>query len=64
VGSWDEILREMRDANGVYAGRTLREFMVAEAERGQSLSGVEIPTSDAESFIRGSATAGLLRIVR
>jgi hypothetical protein len=54
----------MRDAAGVHAGDTLREFMIAEAERGQTLSGVEIPTSDAESFIRGSASAGLLRIVR
>ena len=64
VGSWDDIVREMRDANGLHAGRTLREFMIAEAERGQSISGVEIPTSDAESFIRGSESAGLLRIVR
>jgi tetratricopeptide (TPR) repeat protein len=64
VGSWDDIVREMRDANDLHAGRTLREFMVAEAERGQTLSGIEIPTSDAESFIRGSASAGLLRIVR
>ena len=64
VGSWEEIVREMRDSTGVHAGRTLREFMIAEAERGQTLSGMEIPTSDAESFIRGSESAGLLRIVR
>ena len=64
VGSWEEIVREMRDAAGAQAGRTLREFMIAEAARGQTISGVEIPTSDPESFIRGSATAGLLRIVR
>jgi Flp pilus assembly protein TadD len=64
VGSWEDIVRGMRDAAGVHAGDTLREFMIAEAERGQTLSGVEIPTSDAESFIRGSASAGLLRIVR
>ena len=64
VGSWEEIVREMRDATGVHAGRSLREFMIAEAERGETISGVSIPTSDAESFIRGSASAGLLRIVR
>ena len=64
VGSWEEIVREMRDAAGAHEGRTLREFMIAEAQRGQTISGVEIPTSDPESFIRGSATAGLLRIVR
>jgi hypothetical protein len=38
--------------------------MSSEARRGYSLTGVKIPTSDAESFIRGSASAGLLRIVR
>ena len=27
-------------------------------------TGIRIPTHDAESFIRGSAVAGLLRIVR
>ena len=64
VGSWEDIVREMRDSTGIHAGSTLREFMIAEAERGQTLSGMEIPTNDAESFIRGSASAGLLRIVR
>lgn len=64
VGSWDEIVREMRDSAGAHAGRSVREFMIAEAERGQTISGVAIPTNDAESFIRGSASAGLLRIVR
>ncbi len=64
VGSWDEIVREMRDAAGLHIASTVREFMIAEAARGQTLSGVDIPTNDAESFIRGSASAGLLRIVR
>jgi hypothetical protein len=54
----------MRDATAASAGRTLHEFMLAEARRGRTISGVDIPTDDAESFIRGSATAGLLRIVR
>ena len=40
------------------------EFMQAEARRGFSLTGILISTSDAESFIRGSADAGMLRIVR
>jgi hypothetical protein len=38
--------------------------MLSEARRGFSLTGVLIPTGDAESFIRGSADAGLLRILR
>src|SRR5690242_7866324 len=64
VGSWERIVRAMRDANRAFAGRSVQEFMATEARRGYSLTGVKIPTSDAESFIRGSADAGLLRIVR
>jgi Tfp pilus assembly protein PilF len=64
VGSWERIVRAMRDANKTMAGRSLQEFMATEARRGYSLTGVKIPTADAESFIRGSANAGLLRIVR
>jgi Tfp pilus assembly protein PilF len=63
-GSWDEIVRMMRDANTAFVGRSTQEFMATEARRGYSLTGVTIPTRDAESFIRGSADAGLLRIVR
>jgi Tfp pilus assembly protein PilF len=63
-GSWDDIVRKMRDLNESFAGRTMQEFMLTEARRGYSLTGITIPTHDAESFIRGSADAGLLRIVR
>jgi tetratricopeptide (TPR) repeat protein len=62
-GTWDEIVSKMRDANTTWAGRSLHEFMMNEARRGYSLTGVVIPTGDAESFIRGSADAGLLRIL-
>lgn len=64
AGSWERIVRAMRDANKAMAGRSVQEFMATEARRGYSLTGVKIPTADAESFIRGSASAGLLRIVR
>ncbi len=64
VGSWERIVRAMRDSNKAMAGRSLQEYMANEARRGYSLTGVKIPTRDAESFIRGSASAGLLRIVR
>jgi len=63
-GSWDEIVRDMRDATRPYAGCTMQEFMTVEARRVQSDKGIDIPTHDAESFIRASANAGLLRIVR
>ena len=63
-GSWEEIVTLMRDSDGATKGRSLEEFMRSAARRSFSVTGVKIPTSDAESFIRGSADAGLLRIVR
>jgi hypothetical protein len=63
-GSWDEIVQAMRDADGAFSGRSVEEFMATEARRSFSLTGVIIPTEDAESFLRGSADAGILRIVR
>jgi tetratricopeptide (TPR) repeat protein len=62
-GTWEEILQKLSDARGGSPG-SIKEFMVTEARRGYSLTGCTIPTEDAESFIRGSADAGLLRIVR
>ena len=60
-GTWEEILQKMSEARG---GNSSKEFMQTEARRGFSLTGHLIPTEDAERFIRGSADAGLLRIVR
>jgi tetratricopeptide (TPR) repeat protein len=64
VGTWDEIVVEMHEATPSFAGRSVSDFMMTEARRGLSIAGVQISTRDAESFIRGSADAGLLRIVR
>lgn len=63
AGSWEDIVRNMRDEHGEKAN-SLEEFMRRVARRGFRETGVLIPTHDAESFIRGSASAGLLRIVR
>lgn len=63
-GTWEEILAKLSEARGGTAAGTVRDFMMNEARRGYSLTGCTIPTEDAESFIRGSADAGLLRIVR
>ncbi|HEX9562994.1 MAG TPA: tetratricopeptide repeat protein [Gemmatimonadaceae bacterium] len=63
-GTWEEIVAKMRDAATAWTGRPLHEFMMNEARRGFSLTGVVIPTGDAESFVRGSADAGLLRILK
>lgn len=61
-GTWDEIVQRMRD-DSARPSRSVSEFMQQEARRGFSLTGILIPAGDAEAFIRGSADAGLLRIV-
>ena len=62
-GSWAQIVEQMREG-AAQPGRSVEEFMQAEARRGFSLTGMLISASDAEAFIRGSADAGMLRIVR
>ena len=64
VGSWDDIVRLMCDADQSYRGRSLQEYMVQVARSAYTRTGARIPTGDAESFLRASAGAGLLRIVR
>jgi len=57
----------MRDADteaGVEAGDTLRDYMTRMAKRTYRETGVRVPSHDAELFVRGSADAGMLRIVR
>jgi hypothetical protein len=61
-GSWEEIVVALRDARD--AGRPVEEFMAAEARRHYGATGTRIATNAPEAFIRGSADAGLLRIVR
>ncbi len=62
-GSWEEIVRRLRDMTGNPA-HSVEEFMSGVSQHGFRQTGIRIPTHDAESFIRGSAVAGLLRIVR
>ncbi|HVT40877.1 MAG TPA: tetratricopeptide repeat protein [Gemmatimonadaceae bacterium] len=62
-GGWEQIVALMRDASTL-ASRSVQEFMQSEARRGFSLTGILISTVDAESFVRGSCDAGLLRILR
>jgi hypothetical protein len=63
-GSWDEILLQMKAADREWAHGSLNDFMASLARRGQAETGVVIPTTDAEAFIRGSAEAGVLRILQ
>jgi Tfp pilus assembly protein PilF len=63
-GSWEEILLQMKAADREWAQGSLIDFMASHARRGQAETGVIIPTTDAEAFIRGSAEAGMVRIVQ
>jgi tetratricopeptide (TPR) repeat protein len=63
-GSWDEIITRMRDADAEVAGHTVEEYMQRTARRVLTATGIQLPSQDAESFIKASASAGLLRIVR
>src|SRR5207245_2484548 len=63
VGTWEEIVRQMKDDAGEWAGGSLEQYMAATAQRGRKQTGVAIPATDPESFLRGSADAGLLRIL-
>ena len=64
AGTWDEIVRDMRDAGSSGSSRSVQEFMLKTAQREFARTGILLPTSDAESFVRGSADAGLLRILQ
>lgn len=63
VGTWEEIVRQMKDDTREWARGSLEQYMAALAARGHLETGVAIPASDPESFLRGSADAGLLRIL-
>ncbi len=69
-GSWDDIVTRMRELRtGERPARdehpeSLSEFMAAESRRHFRSTGVRISAHNAEAFVRGSADAGLLRIVQ
>jgi tetratricopeptide (TPR) repeat protein len=63
-GTWDDIVSRMRDASTDFAQHSVPDFMAAESRRHFRSTGVRISAQSAEAFVRGSADAGLLRIVR
>lgn len=63
-GDWHEILLQIKAADRAWADAPLSDFMANLAERGHAETGVTIPVTDAEAFIRGSAEAGVLRIIQ
>lgn len=63
-GTWDEILVEMKAADREWSAASMQEYMLDLARRGATETGVVIPVTDAESFIKGSAAAGVVRIIQ
>lgn len=61
LGSWDEIVTQIRDATA--SGKSVYEFMLGEAARVQAQTGQRVPTDTPEAFLRGSADAGMLKII-
>jgi hypothetical protein len=60
-GTWDEIVRGMRDACGE-PEISLRSFMRRAARQIRDRTGREIPSHSAEAFLKAGARLGLLRI--
>ena len=60
-GTWDEVVRQIRDAAG-FSHESPAHFMRRLAERWHERYGVHIPLTDAESFLRGADGAGLYRL--
>lgn len=65
TGSWEDIVRSWQDVDieGLQ-DRSVGEFMARVAKRTFRETGVRVPHHDAELFVRATADAGLLRIVR
>ena len=63
VGTWEEIVRQMKDDAAEWAGGSLEEYMEASAKRWRKQTGLTIPATDPEAFLRAGADAGVLRIL-
>ena len=63
VGTWEEIVQQMKDDAAEWVAGSLEEYMAASAKRWRKQTGVAIPATDPESFLRASADAGVLRIL-
>jgi len=63
VGTWEEIVRQMKDDAAEWVAGSLEEYMEASAKRWRKQTGAAIPVTDPESFLRASADAGVLRIL-
>lgn len=61
TGTWEEIVRSMRDSLSD-PSESLAAFMHRAAQRVRQLTGCDLPCDDPESFLRESARIGLIQI--
>ncbi len=61
LGTWHEIVRQMRDQAG-FSHETMGHYMRRMAERWHEQSGVEIPFTDPETFLRAAAATGMVHL--
>jgi Flp pilus assembly protein TadD len=61
LGTWHEIVRQMRDQAG-FSHETMGHYMRRMAERWHEQSGVEIPFTDPETFLRAAVAAGMVHL--
>ena len=64
TGAWEEIILQMKMDDHELSESSMDQYMLWVARRSRSETGLAIPLTDAESFIRGAAAAGLLTIIR
>jgi len=62
-GSWIEIVKQMHTLEPEHPNQSLADYMSTLAMRGRAETGVIIPCTDAEAFVKGSEEAGVLRIL-
>jgi hypothetical protein len=61
VGTWEQIVQCMRD-RAAATDEPITIFMYRASLRIRRLTGCDLPYKDAEAFVRGSASLGLLQI--
>lgn len=63
TGTWEEIVLQMKMDDSDGAGASIAQYMERVAQRSQRRTGLIIPVTDAESFVRGIAAAGMVNIL-
>ena len=64
AGTWEEIVLQMKMDDRRWSEVSVSDYMEQVARKSRAETGVIIPATDVEAFVRGSALAGLLRILR